>query len=479
MERTQLPNQNLLYQIVNGDTMDDIRDNGGVYWLPNGNLLRDYHWSYTDLLETGFLTSSTSEGDLTAEGAFSGTLDVGSSSSTSTATGGGLSQTGGGTWTEQSQSHSLSGTLGQHTLQSSSSGSYNESTHKITFPSQTITSQTVSLTGYWGASGTISFPTFSLQWPTITTSHGAYSIDGSKLATDYTGSLRSSSSGSGSSSGTIEHPDYATNDVVMLDLAGDGVVIPSAGTNDDGFYLFVGYRMWGRNASNELLFYKGQGIDLLSKMVPVWRDSVRAKPFTWSYSGIYVIDSSGVGHLLRTPSEGYVTLPYSVSQLAFVFRGNAGNLGNANNSRLFMERPVSYLLDFDAERTITTQTQMQTQELKDTTGSNTLVGNAQSQFDAQIRSKLGFVSQTADIAHGIYDAMLYEGDGTVPFPGVSWDGMTIIAAQDVPILGWMPDIEDDVKTGVTLVLFLAWLHGIHSLYARMFLGETMVEVDDS
>lgn len=231
-------------------------------------------------------------------------------------------------------------------------------------------------------------------------------------------------------------------------------------------------------------------------------DGQRWSTYTSSFANVHVWGSNSTangGYELTKDSFGYYHVEGNTSLLHIVFRasnvtGLSSERLNKPYTRFSFYNPLKVLFTLRDQQIddlqtqtiynttqinnkITQQTQQQTSELKDTTGSDSVISGTDG-VTQQIQSKLGFIAETATITSNLYDAILYEGTGYVPFPEIAWQGQTIIAAQNVPILGYIPSIEDDIKTFNTIVLFLAWLHGMHSLYARIFLGQVEVISED-
>lgn len=285
---------------------------------------------------------------------------------------------------------------------------------------------------------------------------GGYHIDMSHATTTVNVTGTQTKNENIDTDGTLTHQEYTTYDYKWLPF-----------TSNEPVYLYLGIV----SPSGAWAGHKDETFNFSINRYLMRYDSVTGRQaYLRNVMACYMRGEPWVN---KDIANGYIKLPYNCK-----FVGYRIPIDYNVTKGLLVPMPKLYHVDYSVESNNTSETNKQTAELKDTTGSSTTVTNAQGVFNNTIKSKLGFVSQTADITTGLFDALTYEGEGTVPFPALKWQGQTIIAAQDVPILGYIPDIEDDVKTGVTLVLFLAWLHGIHSLYARMFLGETMVEVDE-
>lgn len=170
---------------------------------------------------------------------------------------------------------------------------------------------------------------------------------------------------------------------------------------------------------------------------------------------LFVFNSSGrtkaatETHYFRLLCRPYILLDASSRQITNLTNQTITNTTNVTN-------------------TVTQQTQQQTTALKDTTGSDGIVSSAVNSTQSSLVQKLGFVAQIPTIMSEIYQAVTHEGGGTVHFPGVSWEGQTIWPAADVPIVGWMPDsVQNPIRLFNTIVLFLAWMRGVHLIYLRI------------
>lgn len=124
------------------------------------------------------------------------------------------------------------------------------------------------------------------------------------------------------------------------------------------------------------------------------------------------------------------------------------------------------------------QTQNQTNQLKDTSGSDGILTGAQSAGN-NIVNNLGFVAQTASFVTDSVSAITNtNASATVHFPGIKVQNNVIAQEQDVNILGWFPtELETTIRTFGTLLFTLAWINGLRRMYEKIFGGEKVVEVD--
>lgn len=119
--------------------------------------------------------------------------------------------------------------------------------------------------------------------------------------------------------------------------------------------------------------------------------------------------------------------------------------------------------------------QDQTTDLMGTSGSDGIAGDVLD-IGTDIVQGADFVQQTASFVGGAVDAVASaEPDGTVAFPGISLMGFSIPAQNVSVTAGLSPDLLEMIRTGVTVVVFIAWVNGLISLYHRLFLGTVEVE----
>lgn len=125
------------------------------------------------------------------------------------------------------------------------------------------------------------------------------------------------------------------------------------------------------------------------------------------------------------------------------------------------------------------QTQNQTNQLKDTTGSDTVASGALSSTQQWVEN-LGFVSQTASFLSDTYSAVAgVEPSNSIHFPGIQFQSFTLVPEQDVPLTGWLPaEIENQVKTFLTVVFALIWFNGLKNLFEKIFENKQEVEVSE-
>ena len=202
--------------------------------------------------------------------------------------------------------------------------------------------------------------------------------------------------------------------------------------------------------------------------------TIKGSNFNW------YVSTDNMAETVRVyPSDvGVIVLPFDTKYIIATTR--LDNFSSyINNSPLYYYdgTGVSVMVEYPEDQNEVEAINNQTETFMDTTGSDTVLGNPNG-VQQQINDKLGFVSQTASYVTNVYDSVINaEPTGTIQFPGLTWDGHTIIEQQSVPLLGWIEPIEGQVRLAITAMLVLAWLHGVRLIYGRIFLGETDVVTD--
>lgn len=206
---------------------------------------------------------------------------------------------------------------------------------------------------------------------------------------------------------------------------------------------------------------------------------------TWTYArpdniNVWVANGSGASNkrlcTYDRDSNAYI-VPINCRYIYITMR----LYGTPRGTNVMVEIPYEVHVYLDLEGTYTQQiidNQTQnTDRVMNTDGSSGVVSGVQGQGQ-QIVNRLGFVSQTASFVSSTV-GIFANGDAssTVNFPGITWDSQTIVASQDVNILGWLgSNVESAVKGFCTMLCFLAWIAGLRGFYHKIFLGEVEVEV---
>ena len=195
----------------------------------------------------------------------------------------------------------------------------------------------------------------------------------------------------------------------------------------------------------------------------------------------YFVSDSNNGNQTEVflDETGALKLPYSANYLFCVTRLNNFQSVISGAALWYPDADFQFKYELPSDQNEVAAIESQTDSLTDTTGSDTSVDNPLAQGE-QIVQGVNFVSQTASFVSGAVDAVMNtEPSSGLTFPGLVIMGHQILAEQNVPFIGYLGEgLEDTIKTGVTLVLFLAWVNGLVGLYHKIFLGEQEVEVTD-
>lgn len=177
-------------------------------------------------------------------------------------------------------------------------------------------------------------------------------------------------------------------------------------------------------------------------------------------------------------NTGALKMPYDASYLFVTCRAtNFSNAASGYGNYYLMNELCKLNYELPSDQNEVAAIETQTDTFMDTTGSNTVGPDAVTQGQ-QIVQGMDFVSQTGSFVTGAFDAIANaDASEGLQFPGLTIMGYQIIAPRMVPFLGYLgAEIENQIKTFVTMVIFIAWLNGIRGIYHKIFLGEKEVEV---
>lgn len=244
-----------------------------------------------------------------------------------------------------------------------------------------------------------------------------------------------------------------------------------AGDFGSGSYAYIGMAYYGN-------FKSGQRFQVIQQ-----RQLFGTSEDTNGYNFLYLntqIDNYRVyyqktssSNFVRcnTDSDGYYVLPENAINVIVTFRIVNESTFKRN---IILPSPDLIMLDKDETDAI----RQQTSQIMSTNGSGGIVDSALNTSE-QVTNKLGFVSQSAEMVTDIYDAVMnVSPTNSVTFPGVQFQSYVIIPETQVPLLGYLPDIEQPIKLMITGLLVFAWLSGIKKIYGRIFLGEVDVISED-
>lgn len=179
------------------------------------------------------------------------------------------------------------------------------------------------------------------------------------------------------------------------------------------------------------------------------------------------------------PDEhGVFTMPYDVGFLmiscSVTGMGSLSNRGYVSIGMVGRPSVMVDVLETSMERIINDQTET----LMNTEGSSSVFDDVAGQGQ-QISQNMNFVQQTGQFVTGAFDAVANSEEvSTVTFPGISLMGFTI-QPTNVNMLQYIDsELLELIRTGVTMVVFLAWFSGLRAMYHRIFLGQTQIEVVD-
>ena len=202
-------------------------------------------------------------------------------------------------------------------------------------------------------------------------------------------------------------------------------------------------------------------------------DTIPISPTQYKYYG----RSSGGSWYELTPSNGLFTAPNQLTFVAVACNARGCQSGNGyaklygfSNSLgvlVYSQQPdVVSAIDEQTE-VITSVTDNQTQELKDTTGSDTVASQQVTQGQ-QVFQNLSFMTGVNQALSNMQSAIVSQDvDTGVPFPGLQMAGFVIPAATIDPT-SMMPEIMPYVRTVLTFVFCAAFISHIIYLVQAIF-----------
>lgn len=244
------------------------------------------------------------------------------------------------------------------------------------------------------------------------------------------------------------------------------VLIPVQGGNlENGKY----FRLNATNFSPRFQCYPTTGT---SGMVNVNTPTTNLRYWGLSGASWYQLSLDGNGLFKATRSYTYIAMSWTSPSMAQLNGYDHITWYSADTFGLSVEVA-------DDEPELQQYIQNQTDELKSTDGSSGVMSDISGQGQ-QIAQNVNFVQQTGQFVNGVFSAFS-DADASqgLTFPGLVIMGHEILPQQEVSFLGYLGnDLENTIKSAVTMVLFLAWIMGLRSMYHRIFLGEQEVEVVD-
>ena len=142
--------------------------------------------------------------------------------------------------------------------------------------------------------------------------------------------------------------------------------------------------------------------------------------------------------------------------------------------RPFLTSPSSEVVNQIITQTsdVGEQTEQQTQELKDTTGSGTILSGLTNGGVEGFEQNLGLLGQMSAITTQFQNALaVSDSSSLVPFPGITVLGVTIVPAQDVDLLQYgLSSILTPCKVVLNFIMVAAWLRGMKYVLDVQVLG---------
>lgn len=289
---------------------------------------------------------------------------------------------------------------------------------------------------------------------------------------DSTGEVATDYASEGSSTGLVTH-------VMPL---GEGLwysELPRPSASSDGNVYFAlllrGSGSVGMG-SNGRPFRQGDYFRMFTNYFTYWADEVYStsgvykKPFNASFCG-YLYGNVANGLNLGTPnSDGLFELPSSALIFGVLFQ--MPNNSNVWNSRVVTYFPSLYLIDMETEVTIRDETQAQTEEMMDTSGSGSIFSGLLDVATDTLENNTGFLGQLASITD-TYNSIIADssGSGLVMFPGVTVLGVQLIEPQNVSLFqGALSQFTEPVRMVWTFIFVTAWINGMKHLWEVQVLG---------
>lgn len=183
-----------------------------------------------------------------------------------------------------------------------------------------------------------------------------------------------------------------------------------------------------------------------------------------------------------TASNGLYTAPTNIRYIVFLLSvgGRSTTFLSQNHAYLFPEKPsiIVYTPDpvttqqtLDQTNSITStveeQTQLQTDTMMSTTGSDTIVSNVADTGVQQVQS-LAIVDLAGTLGEQLKTAMnTTESDTTIVFPGLNLMGFSI-QPDEIDVWEFMPSLQQPVRLMVTFVFCAAFVSHIIGMVHQIF-----------
>lgn len=165
-----------------------------------------------------------------------------------------------------------------------------------------------------------------------------------------------------------------------------------------------------------------------------------------------------------TLSSGYYVADLNVTCIALVFSASNRSSSLLRYDHTNWIHSIPQVITFMEDESIRNQTE----QLMSTDGSSDLVGDVTDGGTTQVQQLP--IAQVVTQMSGQFDGILNENeaDGTIPFPGLSFQGF-VIPATNIDVVSMVPaDIMAMIRNAVTLVFVIMFVHHIINLFHAIF-----------
>ena len=154
-------------------------------------------------------------------------------------------------------------------------------------------------------------------------------------------------------------------------------------------------------------------------------------------------------------------------------------LGSSITSKL-THQEQQYSSDMDYQNMVITDTVgQQTQSLKSTTGSGTILSNLTDGGTSDFDERIGLLGQLNTVTDTYMSALQSSPDGTVHFPGITVLGRTIVGEADVNV--WsngLSEWREPCRMIVTFGFIACWVNGMKRVLDYQILGQPYDGTDE-
>lgn len=184
-------------------------------------------------------------------------------------------------------------------------------------------------------------------------------------------------------------------------------------------------------------------------------------------------DTSGFGRYkeIRFPSSWKIYVDAEKTYTNQILENDDNNTNAINNKIQQETQQQTNAINNQIQQ----QTQQQTQQLKDTTGSDTVLDSAFANAGT-LESRFGQMAslrQTFSTMHESWSNA--QAQESITFPELRVGQWQILAAQTVPLNGWLPGAEDSIRLFNTMLIFVVWLRSVINMVEYLIGVETDTE----